>query len=136
MFIEIIIRMLGHPVFILDEIAGAALVIVTFAGLGASFIRGRHLRIDIIITRLPYKWRLWVEFLLGILALGFCIFTTVLWWDMTYSSFTGGVELYIMKLPVWPIQVIALVGWIGLIIAVTAFIVNTANQIFGSPLKE
>lgn len=133
---EVIGRMFGKPIFVLEEICGAAFLVFIFAAIGADFVEEKHLRVAMIITRLPDKAREVLEFSLGILGLGFCVYATILWWHMTYVAFKVGAAFMTTGYPIWPAQLIALLGWIALIIAVIWFIVQKANIIFKSPRNQ
>ena len=131
--IEIIARTLfGKSVFAVIELAGLALVVITFMSLGWIFAVDGHIRLTLVIDRLSYKMRQVLEFFLGIFSLGFVCVVMYLWWHYVYSSFRVASRLMETGIPVWIPQMIALVGWGILAIALVESIVNKAGELLNA----
>ncbi|MFC1970432.1 TRAP transporter small permease [Chloroflexota bacterium] len=133
---EVIGRTFGKPMFVLEELGGIAFAMIIFTGMSTPFVERKHLRVAILMNLMPDKARQVLEFFLGILALIFCIYTTVLWGQMTYVSFKAGSALLMMEWVIWPTQLAALLGWIALDIAVIDFTIKQAGLISKPPPKE
>ena len=116
--------------------AAATLVIITFASLGAIFIVERHLRVDLILSHIPYKWRQMIEAFQGILVLGLTIVFTLLWFKMSYGIYKAESRFAISHLPVWPIQIFVMLGWLALIIGEIYFTVNKIKLFLSSSGKK
>lgn len=58
---------------------------------GYTLLRGEHVRVDILYTRLPRRAQLWID-LLGTLffLLPFCAITIMLSWPVVVAKFTSG----------------------------------------------
>ena len=132
LFLEVMVRYFGgRSIGPTTEIGGSVLVIMTFMSLGLIFRRGGHMRIVMVLDRLPYKQRQVAEFGLGILSLVFVCFTGYLLWQMFYATFKSGSRFQVLDVVVWPVEMFALLGWGILALAVMEFTVRKGREIFG-----
>jgi len=124
-FAQIMVRYLFSKSLIpIDEWGGVALLIITFTSLGWVLRQGGHLRISTVVDRIPRKAHQIVGLFVGLYALAFSFYFAFLWYKLTLMSFKYGSAFLMSGMPLWPFQIVGIVGWIGIIIAEVEFIVS------------
>lgn len=102
---------LGWSVPGLSEIAGFLLVGVTFMGLAYTFTQGGHIRVTLLISRLPARWRVWVELACLSLAAAFVFYLTFYLGRLIEDSWTFNEKSYgLLSAPLWIPQTVLTSG--------------------------
>ncbi|MBB3189043.1 TRAP transporter small permease [Halomonas cerina] len=98
----------------LAEIAGFLLVGATFLGLAYTFIHGAHIRVTLLIGRLPARYRVFVEVACLSVALALCLYLAFYLYRLLADSIAFGETSYgLLSIPLWLPQSAMLAG-IGL----------------------
>ena len=95
----------------LSEISGFLLVGASFLGLAYTFIHGGHIRVTLLIGRLPAAIRVWVEvFCLGV-ALLLCVYLAWNLYVLLADSIAFNETSYgLLRIPLWIPQTAMLAG--------------------------
>ncbi|RTQ98743.1 TRAP transporter small permease [Halomonas nitroreducens] len=95
----------------LAEISGFLLVGATFLGLAYTFIHGAHIRVTLVIGRLPAHWRVFVEVFCLSLALALCLYLAWYLYRLLADSIAFGETSYgLLSIPLWLPQSAMLAG--------------------------
>lgn len=102
---------LGINITGVSEMASYLLVGATFLGLAYTFVHHAHIRVTLLITRLPSAWRVWFEvFGLGVaiaLSLALCYGLIALVREsIAYNDVSSG----FLSIPLWIPQTVLIVG--------------------------
>lgn len=98
----------------LAEISGFLLVGATFLGLAYTFVHGAHIRVTLLIGRLPGRYRVFVELFCLTLALLLCGYLAFYLFRLLADSIAFGETSYgLLRIPLWLPQSAMLAG-IGL----------------------
>ncbi|MDN3555015.1 TRAP transporter small permease [Halomonas maura] len=98
----------------LAEMSGFLLVGATFLGLAYTFIHGAHIRVTLVIGRLPARYRVFVEVACLSLALALCLYLAFYLYRLLADSIAFGETSYgLLSIPLWLPQSAMLAG-IGL----------------------
>ncbi|UYG09627.1 TRAP transporter small permease [Halomonas sp. M4R1S46] len=98
----------------LAEISGFLLVGATFLGLAYTFIHGAHIRVTLVIGRLPARYRVFVEVACLSVALALCLYLAFYLYRLLADSIAFGETSYgLLSIPLWLPQSAMLAG-IGL----------------------
>src|SRR4030042_16507 len=76
-------QFLGRPTYVADELSGYFLVAITFLALGQTEKLGKHLRVDIVFSRLSKRNAAVLILITSIISLGFLIWFT---WSTSISA--------------------------------------------------
>ena len=138
LFVEIVVRFFfGFSVLIaVDEVGGAVMMVFVLFSVAWIYKERGHLRVGIAADRLPDKPRRILEFVFAILSLVFIIFIIQNWLHMTLLTRQQGHMYNITHVPVWPIQMAALVGWCVLGIAILEDVVSRIRGFWQGALTE
>ena len=101
----------SRPTYVADELSGYFLVAITFLALGQTQRLGKHLRVDILFSRLPKKKGAWLTLFTSILSLVFLIWFT---WSTAVSAMQtydmGTRKQTILATPYWIPELLLPVG--------------------------
>jgi TRAP-type C4-dicarboxylate transport system permease small subunit len=119
-------RELGFPMAGLDAYAGYCLAAGSFLAMAYALRRGDHIRVTLILTRLPARARYWMEVVCLAVATGlsgyFAWFAAKLvWGSYTYNDISQNVD----ATPLWIPQLSMALGLIGLAVAFAEQLVVT-----------
>jgi TRAP-type C4-dicarboxylate transport system permease small subunit len=128
-FVEVVVRQFSMSLFVLDELGGIGMLIVALTGAAAIFRQGRHIRITLLLNRLPGKIHVVLEFFDSILAVCFAAYLTYLWWEMAYRQFESKTYFLMTHIPVWSVQVVLMLAWLALTGATLEYVVVRAKAI-------
>ncbi|MBB3140840.1 TRAP-type C4-dicarboxylate transport system permease small subunit [Halomonas organivorans] len=102
----------------LAEISGFLLVGATFLGLAYTFIHGAHIRVTLLIGRLPARRRVYVEAACLSVALALCLYLTFYTYRLLADSIAFGETSYgLLSIPLWLPQSAMLGGIVLLCLA-------------------
>lgn len=95
----------------LAQISGFLLVGASFLGLAYTFIHGGHIRVTLLIGRLPPASRAFVELLCLSIALALCLYLAWnLYWLLEDSIAFGEISYGLVAIPLWIPQSLMLAG--------------------------
>ncbi|MCL7928399.1 TRAP transporter small permease [Halomonas llamarensis] len=95
----------------LSEISGFLLVGASFLGLAYTFIHGGHIRVTLVIGRLPAAARVWVEVFCLTVALVLCVYLAWnLFWLLDDSIAFNETSYGLLRIPLWIPQSAMLLG--------------------------
>jgi TRAP-type C4-dicarboxylate transport system permease small subunit len=95
----------------LSEISGFLLVGASFLGLAYTFIHGGHIRVTLVIGRLPAAARAWVEVFCLTVAFTLCVYLAWnLFWLLNDSIAFGDTSYGLLRIPLWIPQSAMLLG--------------------------
>jgi len=130
-FLESVIRKLfGVSIIISNEVGGLTNVILIFACVGWIHQQKAHLRASFLIDRLPKRARRFWDVFLPVLSVIIVAYIAYLWWGMTIQSFVNGRALRMSHIIEWPFQMVGMVGWSLLILALIQDIASQIKQHF------
>lgn len=95
----------------LAEISGFLLVGASFLGLAYTFVHGGHIRVTLLVGRLPPAVRVYVEVLCLSIALALCLYLAWnLYWLLADSIAFGETSYGLLRIPLWLPQSAMFVG--------------------------
>jgi len=116
---QIVGRMLGFIVPSAEDFSGYCLAAATFLGLAYTFRTGGHIRVTLLIHRLPEKAARVAEALVLLLALGLTSFMSFYSIHLIWESYVfNDVSYGYIPIPLWIPQIPLGVGCVALNIAV------------------
>ena len=136
-FVESVVRTtVGVSVTHVFEVGGIGLLCLVFLGLGWLYQEGAHLRVGFAVDRLPAKPLRILNLFLHLLSLAFVVFAVKVWWDMTMATLESGRFYLLSQIPVWPVQMVGVVGWGIMGLAILESIVKQGREIMGKPVLD
>lgn len=122
---DVVMRYLfNSPFLFAGETCEFLLALVVFAGLGYTFQRGGHIRIDLITRRLPSRFRYWIRVATFGTAI---IYLFMLTWQVSLfikESYSFNRESTVLLFPIWIPQLAMLIGALALLLVVLLAIVD------------
>jgi len=116
---QIVGRMLGFIVPSAEDFSGYCLAAATFLGLAYTFRTGGHIRVTLLINRVPPRFALWFEGSILLLALGLTSFMSYYSINLIWESYIfEDVSYGYIPIPLWIPQVPLGVGCVALNLAV------------------
>lgn len=110
-FLEVIARAMQSPTEWSLELTTYALVWCGFAGAAYTLKRGRHVRVDVLLTRLPPRALWWVELFCDAASLTFCVIVAVYGAVFVHVSYvTDAVSVSPIRVPMYLPQLAVPVG--------------------------
>ncbi len=126
---QIIGRLMGVAVPSADEFAGYCLSASSFLALGYALRKNHHIRVTLLIDRLPRAYRRTAEGLCVAGGLAVSLFITVNTAEMVYYSVTfGDLTQGLVPIPLWIPQSGMM---IGVSVLTLAFVVDAARMLRG-----
>ncbi|TFH86826.1 TRAP transporter small permease [Billgrantia azerbaijanica] len=103
----------------LAEVSGFLLVGATFLGLAYTFVHGAHIRVTLLIGRLPAQRRVFVEAACLSVALALCLYLAFYLYRLLADSIAFGETSYgLLSIPLWLPQSAMLAGIVLLCLAI------------------
>lgn len=114
LFIEVVLRYLFHsPTTWSQEVAIYIFTWTMFAGAAYTLSVGKHIHIDILLSRLPPKSRQLIEAFTGFLGFLFCAYITYQSWNFVVLALQmKKLSATTLRVPVWTIEASVLVGFL------------------------
>lgn len=121
----------NSPIKGASEVGVYFIVVVAFLGLGYTQSIGKHVRIDILIMRLPEKARNILDIILLLLSAAFFVMVT---WEVglvAHNDFVRKISApqTLLQLPMWVISFIASVGCALLVITLLVQVVQKLYRV-------
>ena len=136
--IEVISRyLMARPLMLADELGGYSLVWVSFLGLAYAMKNQAHVRLRVLVGKLPEKWSNWLRVTTLLLAFLYSGVTTVAGVIFVRDAYTRGVKSASwLQVPLFLPQVVIPIGFILLWLAVTLSLLKAIRSIrAGKPLE-
>jgi TRAP-type C4-dicarboxylate transport system permease small subunit len=110
------------------ELTEYALIIIVFASLGYTQLKGEHISIDIITSRFPKRGQAILDSLLTLV--GLVMFGLVAWQGIVYAGrlMEGNNVSGVLSIPQWPFALIVAAGSIIYCLALLAFFLNSVAK--------
>ncbi len=132
--VEVLTRyVIRSPLIIADEIGAYMLIAITFIGLAFTWKERGHVRIEIVVSRLPTKVRNWLRLTTLILATVFVLVLIYAGYDLVAYSGSHGVRSGSwLRIPLqWP-QMVLVIGVVLLLFQLIVELVK-AKEALGTP---
>jgi len=132
--IDVILRYIfNNPTPFATDLTGYSLVAVTFLGLAYTLRHGKHVRIQIVTSRLRSKTRKIVDLAASVVALAFLVFCIFPVYNQALESYTYKSQLldYFRT----PLYIPQLIICVGVCLMTLELVVHIVNQI-RSPLES
>lgn len=104
-------QVFGQPTYVADELSGYFLVAITFLALGQTQKLGKHLRVDIIFSKISKRNAAVLILVTSIISLGFLIWFT---WSTSISAMQtyemGTRTQTVLRTPYWVPEMLLPVG--------------------------
>jgi len=97
---DVTLRQFKFPIMGTDDITAFLMAILVSFGLAYCAIRKGHVRVDLIVERLPSRVQAIIDTVTTLLGLGLCIL-------ITWQSFVNMVSLYTSGATSWTLNIIA-----------------------------
>lgn len=127
---------LGYEISGVSEIASYLLVGATFLSLAYTFTHYAHIRVTLVIAKLPAAARAWSEVLCLAIALALC---ALLSWEMIglvrESLDYGDVSAGLMAIPLWIPQSVLVIGLLMFCVALLEALLATLRQAVTAPSR-
>ncbi|HSP57738.1 MAG TPA: TRAP transporter small permease [Halomonas sp.] len=110
----------------LAEVSGFLLVGASFLGLAYTFVNGAHIRVTLLIGRLPMHLRVYVEAFCLAVSLALCLYLAwYLYWLIADSIAFGETSYGLISIPLWIPQSAMLLGVLLFCLALGEVFVQT-----------
>lgn len=117
--VQIVGRLFGFIVPSAENVSGYALAASTFFGLAYTFREGGHIRVSLVIQKLPPRARFIQELAVLIFGLGLTCFMTFYCWHMVWESYVfEEVSHGYIPIPLWIPQIPVALGMLALTLAI------------------
>lgn len=127
---------LGYEISGVSEIASYLLVGATFLSLAYTFTHHAHIRVTLVIAKLPAAARVWSEVLCLAIALALC---ALLSWELIgliqESLDYGDVSSGLMAIPLWIPQTVLVIGLGLFCLALLEALLVTLGQAITAPSR-
>lgn len=125
---------LGFEISGVSEMAAFLLVGATFLSLAYTFTHHAHIRVTLVINRLPAAVRVWIESLALLIALGLSVLIThelvlLVGESLEYHDISSG----LLALPLWIPQSVLVAGTGLLCLAILETLIATLRTAFTAP---
>lgn len=134
-FLQVLVRMvLPIPLPWTEEVAGLALLWITYLGLAATFHQNYHIRIDLIDSLLssPYKKKA-MEIFVDILGILFAVLLVYMSANYFSELLSSGQSTSILDMPMWIVMLPVLIGGILTLIHFTLKTLKEVLEMRSSP---
>lgn len=119
-----------------EELSGLMVVGISLLSFGYVLSIGGHIRITLIINKLPKVARSWVELIAGLVGLAYSIIIIKLSWDFVYLSYLlncHSPDSHIYEVP-W--MALLPIGMLALAIAILMFCIDKVHAIKKGEAEE
>lgn len=101
--LDVFVRaLIGTSTMISQELSGYLLVAITFLGLAYTLKEGRHIRVEILTSRLSPYWQRKLDVAVSILCIAFMGWLTWITWSSVAATYaTGQRSITPLQMPMW-----------------------------------
>lgn len=88
-----------------NEFSAYLAVLVIFLGISYVLRENAHIRVDVVVRKLPRRAQDWIRVITSVILLGYIIILFHLTWDVLVMNFAINKSSFTaMDVPIWPIQ--------------------------------
>lgn len=88
-----------------NEFSAYLAVLVIFLGISYVLRENAHIRVDVVVRKLPRRAQDWIRVITSVILLGYIIILFHLTWDVLVMNFAiNKTSFTAMDVPIWPIQ--------------------------------
>ena len=88
-----------------NEFSAYLAVLVIFLGISYVLRENAHIRVDVVVRKLPRRAQDWIRVITSVILLGYIIILFHLTWDVLVVNFAiNKTSFTVMDVPIWPIQ--------------------------------
>lgn len=121
---------IGQVWLFVEDYATLALIPITYLVFGYVLRQDRHLNMDLVFSRCPYKVKIGLSIFAGVFTIAVCCFmTSQAWTYMMYQMDKGVVSSGAMKITLWPFSLCILVSVILFMLDLIFFVLNRVIQL-------
>lgn len=108
---QIVGRWFGVVIPSTDDFSGFMLAASSFMGLAYTLREGGHIRVSLVIQRIPVRFRKYQEFLVLVVAVLLALYMSWYLWHMVYESYIfEEVSVGYIPIPLWIPQIPVAIG--------------------------
>jgi TRAP-type C4-dicarboxylate transport system permease small subunit len=111
------------------EIIGVLQVVAISAGLGYSYIEGRHINVGFLIEKLSGRSLAVLNIFITLLSLGLFVVAGWMCFDLGRSLFERGTETMLLAIPHYPFAFWIMVGCIPICLAIIMNLLSAINKV-------
>ncbi|MCA0974711.1 TRAP transporter small permease subunit [Halomonas denitrificans] len=127
---------LGLEITGVSELASFLLVGATFLGMAYTFTHHAHIRMSLVIQRLPAAVRAFTELACLLIASALNALLCVSLWQLMQESLEyDDVSSGLLAIPLWIPQLVLLIGMVMMSLALTEALIDTARQALQAPQR-
>ena len=116
---DVIMRsFMNRPISGSYELTNLVLTFIVFFGVGYAQHFKEHVVIDVVYERLPHKGRRFISILSSLIYLAITLLICWVVFDYGRTLVSTNASTAILKIPLWPVAMIAAIGLIGYILAI------------------
>lgn len=121
---------IGQVWLFVEDYATLALIPITYLVFGYVLRQDRHLNMDLLFSRCPYKVKIFLSIFSGVFTLLVCCFmTSQAWTYMMYQLDKQVVSSGAMKIILWPFSCCILISIILFMLDLLLFVLNRVIQL-------
>lgn len=130
--VDVVLRyVFNNPTKIADELSGYLLVGLTFMGATYALHAGKHIKVTLLLERLPMRASMWLDFILCSIS---AIVVLILAWksaEVVIIHYRGGYEAATnLGTPTWMPQVVVPVGLVIFGLAILLLVIQQGKDLF------
>ncbi|MBY5967294.1 TRAP transporter small permease [Halomonas denitrificans] len=127
---------LGLEITGVSELASFLLVGATFLGMAYTFTHHAHIRMSLVIQRLPAAVRAFTELACLLIASALNALLCVSLWQLMQESLEyDDVSSGLLAIPLWIPQLVLLIGMVMMSLALAEALIDTARQALQAPQR-
>ena len=121
---------IGQVWLFVEDYATLALIPITYLVFGYVLREDRHLNMDLLFSRCPYKVKIFLSIFSGVFTILVCCFmTSQAWTYMMYQFDKNVVSSGAMKITLWPFSCCILISIILFMLDLVFFVLNRVIQL-------
>ncbi len=131
-FCDVVARyFFNRPFSFTVELTEIAMALVVYFGVGLVTHEGAHINADVVVLRLPLRWRIWFALVTNLLALGFLAFMVWRLWLRAVFLLGKGDTTPVWGMPLWPIAFAIAFGSVFLLTGVFLHLIDAFRGVRG-----
>lgn len=129
LFVEVVLRYAGYPTQWIPETSVYLFCGAMLCGAAYTLQEGRHVRVELLIMRLPLRMQIWLDVATALGGAAFCALVTVHAWEhLADVLLTGETTPTAMRVPLWITDLPLFVGFVLLTLQFLAIALTLAAQ--------
>ena len=131
-FCDVVARyFFNKPFSFTVELTEMAMAIIVYFGVGLVTHEGAHINADVVLLRLPLRWRSWFTLVTNLLALGFLALMVWRLWLRAVFLQSKGDTTPVWGIPLWPIAFAIALGSVFFLTGVLLHLIDAFRGIRG-----